>query len=64
MKQKFLLGGLGVAFGVYLYEVIGNLYNEASFPVALINVDWLRVLFIGLFSMGFVAWLERRKQKD
>jgi|GEM_PF-6466123 len=42
MSQKNLQLGLGIAFGSYLYEVFGNLYNKLGFPAVLINVDWLR----------------------
>ncbi len=65
MKQKTLLvGGLCVALGAYLYEIIKNYSNDLAFPAALTQVDWLRILFIGLFSMIFVGFLNRRKRNN
>lgn len=63
MNQKNLQLGLGIAFGVYLYEVLTNLYNKLGFPGALTSVDWLRIFFIGLFSVLIMSLLNRSRPR-
>ena len=49
-NQQALKIGLGLALGAYIYEVIKNLLDNQTISDALINLDWKRVIFIGVFG--------------
>ena len=49
-NQQALKIGLGLALGAYVYEVINNLLAYQSISDALINLDWKRVIFTGVFG--------------
>lgn len=50
MKNQALKFGLGLAVGAYIYEVINNLLEHEPISNALIDVDWKRVIFMGIFG--------------
>ena len=50
MKNNALNIGLGLALGAYIYEFINNLLEQQSLSNALTDVDWKRVLFMGIFG--------------
>ena len=50
MKNKALTVGLSLLVGTYLYEVIDNLLSHQPLSNALTNLDWKRVIFIGVFG--------------
>ena len=51
MKNQALKIGLGLALGAYIYEVINNLLAHQSISDALVNLDWKRVIFMGVFGL-------------
>ena len=50
MKNNTIGIGLSLGLGVYIYEVISNLLGQQSLSNALTDVDWKRVIFIGIFG--------------
>lgn len=60
MRKNYVLLGLALALGVYLYEVLTNLYDKTSFAEALTAVNWSRILFIGLFGALVVRFWPNR----
>jgi hypothetical protein len=50
MENNTLKIGLGLGLGAYIYEVINNLLGQQSLLNALIDVDWKRVIFMGIFG--------------
>lgn len=49
MKNKALKIGLSLLAGTYIYEVINNLLSHQPLSNALTNLDWKRVIFMGVF---------------
>ncbi|MBO0933755.1 hypothetical protein [Fibrella aquatilis] len=64
MNKNTIWAGVGIALGSYLYEVANNLYQKLALGSALVDVNWLRILFLGLFSLIIVSLLNRRKQTN
>jgi hypothetical protein len=50
MKNNTIGIGLSLGLGVYIYEVINNLLEQQPLSDALSDVDWRRVLFMGVFG--------------
>lgn len=50
MKNNTLTFGLGLGLGAYIYEVISNLLEQQPLLSALTDLDWKRVIFIGVFG--------------
>ena len=50
MKNNTLSIGLSLGLGVYIYEVINNLLEKKPLLNALTDVDWKRVIFMGIFG--------------
>ena len=50
MKNNTLTFGLGLGLGAYIYEVINNLLEQQPLSNALTDVDWKRVIFMGVFG--------------
>lgn len=62
MKNNTLTFGLGLGLGAYIYEVISNLLEKQSLSNALTDVDWKRVIFIGVF--GAIVYYFFYKKSD
>jgi hypothetical protein len=60
MRKNYIMLGLALAGGAYLYEVLTNLYGKVPFVEALIAVNWGRILFIGLFGAIVARFLPSR----
>lgn len=60
MRKNYIMLGLALAGGAYLYEVLTNLYEKVSFVEALIVVNWGRIIFIGLFGAVVARFLSSR----
>ena len=50
MKNQAIKIGLGLAVGAYIYEFINNLLEHEPLSNALIDVDWKRIIFMGVFG--------------
>lgn len=50
MRKNYILLGLALAIGAYVYELLVNLYENVPFAQALIAVNWGRIIFIGVFG--------------
>ena len=48
MEKNTLKFGLGLSVGTYIYEVINNLLEQQLLSSALIDLDWKRVIFMGI----------------
>ena len=51
MKNNTLIIGLSLGLGAYVYEVISNLLEQQPLSNALTDLDWKRVIFIGIFGV-------------
>ncbi len=60
MPKNYILLGLALAAGAYLYEVLSNLYDKVPFAEALTTVSWGRIIFIGLFGIVVSRFLPSR----
>jgi hypothetical protein len=60
MKNNTLKFGLGLGLGVYIYEVFNNLLQHQPLSSALTDVDWKRVIFIGVFG-SVVSYFVNKK---
>ncbi|GAB3222163.1 hypothetical protein [Spirosoma arcticum] len=60
MRKNYIMLGLALAAGAYLYEVLINLYDKVPFVEALIAVNWGRIIFIGLFGAVVARFLPSR----
>jgi hypothetical protein len=50
MENNTLRFGLGLGLGAYIYEVFNNLLDHQPLSNALTDLDWKRVIFIGVFG--------------
>ena len=64
MKNNALNIGLGLALGAYIYEVINNLLEQQSLSNALTDVDWKRVLFMGIFGAIVSCFFYKKSDKE
>ena len=64
MKNNALNIGLGLALGAYIYEVINNLLEQQSLSNALTDVDWKRVLFMGIFGAIVSYFFYKKSDKE
>jgi hypothetical protein len=55
MKNNAVKFGIGLLAGAYIYEVSKNLYNNQSLSNALTDLDWKRVIFVGVFG-GVISY--------
>ena len=62
IRKNYILLSLAIAAGVYLYEVLSNLLSKVPFLQALTEVDWGRIVFIGLFAGIASSWLLSRSK--
>lgn len=60
MRRNYILLGLCLAAGAYLYDVLTNLYGKIPLAEALIAVNWGRILFMGLLGAIVVRFLPDR----
>lgn len=58
--RKYILFGLALATGAYLYDLVTNLYQTVPFVEALMAVNWGRIIFIGLFGTLVARFLPSR----
>jgi hypothetical protein len=63
MKNNTLKFGLGLGVGTYIYEAINNLLEQQSLSSALTDVDWKRVIFIGVFGSIVSYFLYKKSDK-
>ncbi len=61
-NNTFIKIGLGLGLGAYIYEVINNLLDHQPISNALTDLDWKRVIFIGVF--GSVMYYFFHKKSD
>jgi hypothetical protein len=50
MRNKVIITGISLALGAYIYEVSKNLFNNPPLSNALTDLDWKRVIFMGVFG--------------
>jgi hypothetical protein len=50
MKNNKIGIGLSLGLGVSIYEVINNLLDHQPISNVLTDLDWKRVIFIGVFG--------------
>ena len=60
MRKNYILFGLSLFAGAYIYEVLMNLWDNVPFPEALIAFRWGRIIFIGLFGAVVARFLPSR----
>jgi uncharacterized membrane protein len=60
MRKKYILFGLSLFAGAYIYEVLMNLWDNVPFPEALFTFRWGRIIFIGLFGVIVARFLPSR----
>ena len=64
MRNNTLNIGLGLALGAYIYEFINNLLEQQSLSNALTDVDWKRVLFMGIFGAIVSYFFYKKSDKE
>ena len=64
MRNNTLNVGLGLALGAYIYEFINNLLEQQSLSNALTDVDWKRVLFMGIFGAIVSYFFYKKSDKE
>jgi hypothetical protein len=63
MKNSTIGIGLSLGLGVYIYEVIDNLLEQQPLSNALTDVDWKRVLFMGVFGVIIYYFFYKKSDK-
>ena len=63
MKNNALTIGIGLALGAYIYEVINNLLEKQPLSNALTDLDWKRVIFIGVFGVVVSYFFDRKSNR-
>lgn len=64
MRNNTLNIGLGLALGAYIYEFINNLLEQQPLSNALTDVDWKRVLFMGIFGAIVSYFFYKKSDKE
>ena len=64
MKNNTLNIGLGLALGAYIYEFINNLLEQQPLSNALTDVDWKRVLFMGILGAIVSHFFYKKSDKE
>ena len=64
MRNNTLNIGLGLALGAYIYEFINNLLEQQPLSNALTDVDWKRVLFMGIFGAIVSCFFYKKSDKE
>jgi hypothetical protein len=63
MKNNTIEFGLSLGLGVYIFEVIDNLLAQQPLSNALTDVDWKRVLFMGVFGVIIYYFFYKKSDK-
>jgi hypothetical protein len=63
MENNTLRFGLGLGLGAYIYEVFNNLLDHQPLSNALTDLDWKRVIFIGVFGSVISYIFYKRSDK-
>jgi hypothetical protein len=64
MKNNTLKFGLGLSIGTYIYEVINNLLEQQLLSSALTEVDWKRVIFMGIVGAVIHYFFYKKSDKQ
>ncbi len=64
MENNTLKIGLGLGLGAYIYEIINNLLEQQPLSNALTDLDWKRVIFIGIFGSVISYFFYKKSDRE